>query len=137
MGPDKGFRARLFRALHAEALKRHIDHDGLRDIFGVKSLANVETEALQARLKAWSGHSVRRKTQLPRKGYGKSGELDMVGVEDLQTLANAFEIAGMDEIAQTNFIRRQLRGRAAVRTRADFHKVFSGVRAMNRRRAAK
>ena len=134
MGPNKGFRAKLFRALHAEALKRGMDHDALRDMFGVKSMSALDTEALQSRLKAWTGKSVRRSTPLPRRGYGKKkGPLEMVTEEDLRTLAEAFSRRGMDENAQWLFIRRQLGGRDAIRTRGDFHKVFSGIRAMNRR----
>lgn len=136
MGPDKALRNKVFRALHAEALKRKIDHDDLRDIFKVKSLSTVETPRLIDQLKAWTGKGVRRRTALPRKGYGQgdSPEVQMAGLEDLTTLRDAFAIAGMGGDAQRAFIARQLRGREEVRTRADFHKVFSGVRAMNRRK---
>ena len=134
MGPDKAIRARAFRALHAEAAKRKIDHDGLRDVFGVKSLADVATHELVSRLKDWTGKGLRRVTALPRKGYlQKKGPTELVSEEDLRTLAEAFGHRSMDENAQWLFIQRQLGGRDKIRTRADFHKVFSGVRAMNRR----
>jgi hypothetical protein len=134
MGRHKGLRAKLFRALHAEAIKRGMDHDSLRDTFCVKSMSTIPTERLQERLKAWTGKSVRRTSPLPRRGYGKSkGPLEMVTEEDLATLAEAFSRRGMDENAQWLFIQRQLSGRDKIRTRGDFHKVFSGVRAMNRR----
>ena len=134
MGPHKGFRAKLFRALHAEAIKRAMDHEALRDTFGVKSMSTIPTEQLQDRLKAWTGKSVRRTTPLPRRGYGKKkGPLEMVTGEDLNTLAEAFSRRGMDNDAQWLFIQRQLSGRDEIRTLGDFHKVFSGIRAMNRR----
>lgn len=135
MGPASAYRAKLFRALHAEGIKRGMDHDALRDTFGVKSMSTISTEQLQARLKDWTGKSVRRVTPLPRRGYGKKrGPLEMVTEEDLATLAEAFGRRGMDKISQQCFIFRQLGGKdSVVRTRGDFHKVFSGIRAMNRR----
>lgn len=135
MGPTNGYRGKLFKALHAEAVKRGMDHDALRDTFGVQSMSTISTEQLQARLKDWTGKGIRRVTPLPRRGYGKkAGPLEMVTAEDLATLAEAFERRGMDKIAQECFIFRQLGGRdSVIRTRGDFHKVFSGIRAMNRR----
>ncbi|HWE50493.1 MAG TPA: hypothetical protein VG273_11910 [Bryobacteraceae bacterium] len=145
MGPEKGHRAKLMRAIHAEAQKRGIDHDGLRDMFKVRSLSMVETNDLVGALKTWTGRGVRKSRpraaawparsaeQLPRKGYGKNGETELVGGDDLNTLAEAFARRGMGKESQANFIRRQLGGRDSIRTRADFHKVFSGIRAMNRR----
>jgi hypothetical protein len=58
----------------------------------------------------------------------------MVSGEDLELLGRAFANRGWSEDTQRNFIRRQLgRGREQIRTRADFHRVFSGVRAMSKR----
>ena len=56
------------------------------------------------------------------------------GSEDLDLLRRAFDQRELDEDGRAAFIRRQLHGRSEIRTRADFHKVFSGVRAMNRRK---
>jgi hypothetical protein len=134
LGPDKGFRGKVFKALHAEALKRGIDHDGLRDMFGVKSMSTIETHKLVDKLKSWTGKGIRRSSPLPRRGYAtKRGPAELVSAEDLNTLAEAFSRRGMDSNAQWLFIQRQLQGRDTIRTRADFHRVFSGIRAMNRR----
>lgn len=135
MGKEKAFRAKVFRALHAEALKRGIDHDGLREIFRTRSLSEVPTQTLVAQMRGW-GKGMRA-SALPRKGYGKkaeaAGEIEMVSGEDLVLLGDAFQRRGWTHEQQRNFIRRQLGGREIVKTRGEFHKVFSGVRAMNRR----
>jgi hypothetical protein len=137
LGKEQALRAKLFRALHAEGAKRGLDHDDLRGMFGVKSLSKVETHLLEQQLKAWTGKGLRRSMPLPRRGYAeRSGEVQMAGLDEFKTLANAFSIAGMDGEAQKKFIARQLRGRDAIRTVADFHRVFSGLRAMNRRASA-
>jgi hypothetical protein len=115
-------------------------------MFKVRSLSTVETNDLVGLLKQWTGRAVRKSRpsrksawparpaeQMPRRGYGKNGETELVGGDDLNTLAEAFAQRNMGKEAQANFIRRQLRGRDSIRTRADFHRVFSGVRAMNRR----
>jgi len=77
-------------------------------------------------LKGWTGKGLRRNAPLPRRGYGSSTFVELAGLEDFATLANAFAVAQMNGEAQKTFIRRQLRGRDTVRTVADFHKVFSG-----------
>ena len=120
--------------MHAEGLKRGLDHDGLRGCFPeCHSLSVVKTEDLARVLQGWTGRTVRRKTPLPRKGYGTKGEIELISGDDLNTLGEAFQRREMGVDAQRNFIRRQLGGRESIRTRADFHKVFSGIRAMNRR----
>lgn len=80
-----------------------------------------------------------RAQALPRKGYGTrtKGEIEMISGEDLTLLGDAFQRRGWTPDQQRNFIRRQLNGREVVRTRGEFHKVFSGVRAMNRRDESK
>ena len=87
-------------------------------------------------LRSWTGKTV-RKSPLPRKGYAArceaTGQIEMVSGEDLTLMADAFQRRGWTAEQQRNFIRRQLGGRETVRTRKDFHRVFSGVRAMNRR----
>jgi len=136
MNPAAGKRARLFRAVHAEAGRRKIDHDGLHDLcrhrFGVSSMADLTEEQLEAIYRAWTGHGIRTKP-LPKRGYARTNETEMVSPDDLETLARAFARRDWGEETQRNFIRRQLRGRDQIRTRRDFWKVFSGVRAMNRR----
>lgn len=132
---DKAIRTKLLRALHAEGKKRGLDHDDLRFVLRVSSLSDASIADMERVLKEWTGKSIRRRqTSLPRKGYLKTGELQIAGLEEFTTLQNAFAIAGMDGDAQRGFIRRQLRGREEVRTVADFHRVFSGLRAINRRK---
>ena len=112
-------------------------HEELRDALGARSMADLSTDDLQKFYRGWSNHNLRqpraRRSELPRRGYGKQGQLEMVSAEDLETLAAAFSRRGWGDDTRRNFIRRQLSGRQEIRTRADFHKVFSGVRAMNRR----
>jgi hypothetical protein len=139
MGADAGsVRARLFRAVHAEGLKRGMGHAELREVcrerYGVASMQQLDDEKLQELYRGWTGHGLRRRTAMPKKGSGRSvGLAEMVTGEDLQTLANAFAARGWGKETQREFIRRQLGGREQIRTRGDFWKVFSGVRAMNRR----
>ncbi len=136
MGREKAFRARLFRALHAEGAKRGFDHDGLRNLFGAHSLSDVTTEDLRKCLHGWGKKM--RLAPLPRRGYGSdTKQAELVSGEDLNLLGEAFQRRGWTHEQQRNFIRRQLKGRETVRTRADFHTVFSGVRAMNRREETK
>jgi len=127
-------RAKLLRAIHAEGRKRGMDHDALHDMFKTPSLSTVSIDELERTLKGWTGKGLRRNAPLPRRGYGSSTFVELAGLEDFATLANAFAVAQMNGEAQKTFIRRQLRGRDTVRTVADFHKVFSGLRAINRRR---
>lgn len=127
-------RARLFRALHAEGSKRGLDHDALRDLcrerFSVASMAELNEGQLREMYRAWTGHGLRRKSALPRRPSGAVAE--MVTGDDLNTLAEAFALRGWTHETQRAFIHRQL-GRDEIRTRRDFWRVFSGVRAMNRR----
>ena len=75
-----------------------------------------------------------RAAPLPRKGYGKdTNEVELVSAENITLLGDAFQQRGLTPEQQRNFIRRQLGGREVVRTNADFHRVFSGIRAINRR----
>jgi hypothetical protein len=131
-------RARLMRALHAEGSKRGLDHDGIRDIchlkFNVDSMGALNEGQLKTLFRDWTGRNfTRRKTALPKRGYAKSGELEMVSAEDLETLERAFSARQWGPETKRAFIRRQLDGREEIRTKADFHRVFSGARAMNRR----
>jgi hypothetical protein len=138
LGKDKARRAKIFRALHAEAAKRKMDHDALRDLIhertGVHSMADATTQQLYDLLHSWTGKGIKRTTPLPRKGCtAPEAPKQFVSGEDLDTLAEAFNRRGWAEETRRVFIRRQLRGRETIRTVADFHRVFSGVRAMNRR----
>jgi hypothetical protein len=91
---------------------------------------------LLALYKAWTGHTLRRKVPLPKRGCLKVRDEEMVSGDDLETLGRAFALRGWGKDTQAAFIRRQLGGRAQIRTKKDFWRVFSGVRAMNRRSAA-
>ena len=131
-------RVKLMRGLHAEAKKRGLDHDALRDVFKVKfSVASISV-ASDAQLgelyRDWTGKGIRG-AALPRRGYGRRGELDMVTAADLETLGRAYAERGWGPETQRAFIRRQLGGRDQIRTRRDFRRVFSGIRAMQRRTA--
>ncbi|MEN6601768.1 MAG: hypothetical protein ABFD86_05075 [Bryobacteraceae bacterium] len=136
MSPANAKRAKLFRAVHAEAARRKIDHDALHDIcrhrFGVSSMGDLSEGQLESIYRSWTGHGIRTRP-LPRRGYGRSAEAEMVSAEDLETLGRAFARRNWGDEAQRTFIRRQLHGRDQIRTKRDFWKVFSGVRAMNRR----
>ncbi len=134
-------RIRLLRAVHAEGKKRGLDHDGLRDVcrltFGVGSMKELGEEELKALYHDWTGRGLRRRTELPRRGKGEGSTTlaVMASGEDLETLAAAFAARGWGKETQRQFIRRQLSGREVIRRRGDFWRVFSGVRAMNRRDA--
>lgn len=135
-------RSKLFRAVHAEAAKRGLDHDGLRDVcreqFGVHSMGELTEQQLEGLYRNWTGHKLRRKrtTALPKRGYAQGRDIELVSGDDLETLGNAFAIRGWGKDTQRAFIRRQLGGREEIRTKRDFWRVFNGVRAMNRRDAA-
>ncbi len=134
-------RARLFRAVHAEGTKRGLDHDALREVcrgrFGVHSMGDLTEPQLEFLYRDWTGHGIRkRRGSLPKRGYARGNQIELVSGEDLELLGRAFAKSGWGKETQAAFIRRQLSGRADIRTRGDFWKVFSGVRAMQRRSAA-
>jgi len=115
-------------------LKRGFDHDGLRDLakerFGVKSMSELGVTELLDLYKGWTGKGFVRKGKLPPRG---EVETEMVSGRDLDTLELEFADRGWGKDTQQAFIRRQLRGRAEIRTQADFKRVFYGIRAMNKR----
>lgn len=127
------------RALHAEGAKRGYDHAGLHDLcwvkFGAGSMAALDLGQLKTFFADLVGRNFRRRraTPLPRKETARGADLEMVGAEDLETLGNAFALRQWGPETRAEFIRRQLGGREQIRTRGDFWRVFSGVRAMNRR----
>ncbi len=132
-------RAKLMQALHAEAAQRGMDHDALRDVarmkFGVTSMGLLKFGQLKTLFRDMTGKLfvTHKAPDLPRRGYGKQGELEIVSGEELELLERAFAKRGWGPETKAQFVRRQLNGRDQIRTRADFHRVFSGVRAMNRR----
>jgi hypothetical protein len=131
-------RARLMRAVHAEGLSRGLDHEALRDVcrekFQVASMGDLSDSQLRRLYRDWTGRTLGRSAPLPPKGYAKKqGELEIVSGEDLELLERAFAKRAWGPETKREFVRRQLGGREQIRTRADFHRVFSGVRAMNRR----
>lgn len=135
-----GARARYFRGLHAEAEKRGLDHDGLRQVcrerFGVESMAELGEEQLGDLYRAWTGKGLRRRTGLPRESARAGVDAQMVSGEDLRTLGSVFAALEWGKETQRNFVARQLGGRVEIRTTRDFFRVFHGARAMARRRQA-
>jgi hypothetical protein len=137
-GLKSALRGRLFKAIHAEAAKRKIDHDGLHDLFvsrcKVRSMSEVSDGELARLYKEWTGKGIRRRATLPKRGEAKSADsLQMITAEELGVLDQEFSKRGMGHEGRANFIRRQLRGRDVIRTRRDYARVFAGIRAMNRR----
>lgn len=138
-GLNSGRRSRLFRAVHAEAAKRGMDHDQLRDLcrasYLIHSMADMSDADLLALYKGWTGKTLRTKrAALPKKGEAAASNQDqMISGAELEALEAEFAKRGMGREAKSNFIRRQIGGRDTIRTRRDFARVFHGVRAMNRR----
>lgn len=132
-----GLRARAFRAVHAEALKRGLDHDALREVcrerFGIRSMGQLDEGQLIDLYKAWTGKGLRRLRPLPKRGRQPGDESQLVSPGDLETLALEFAQRGWGPETQQSFVRRQLSGRHQIRTHADFKRVFQGIRAINRR----
>jgi hypothetical protein len=134
-GPQVGYRGRLFQAVHAEASKRKMDHDALRDMckanFGVHSMADVTDAQLLGIYRQWTGKTLKYRGRLPRRE--ETPDAEMVSGADLADLDQEFAKRAISGDGRANFIRRQLRGRDIIRTRRDFVRVMSGIRAMNRR----
>ena len=141
-GKESGYRNRLFRALHAEAPKRRIDHDGLHTIvcerFRLHSMAEASDAQLEAVYREWTGKTLKRRAALPRAGETRSSAAaaQIVSAAEVEDLAAEFSRAGMGQEARKNFVRRQLGGRSEVRTRGDWGRVIGGLRAMRKRREA-
>lgn len=137
MGKRSGFRTRVFRALHAEARKRGVDHDGLHEIallrHGVRSMSDMTDEQLLGLYRAWTGKTLRRRAELPRRGKDPVADLRMVSGEEMIALDQEFAKRGWGPETKQNFVRRQLKGRESIRSYRDWKRVFNGVRAMNRR----
>ena len=135
-GLQSGFRGRIFKAVHAEALKRKIDHDGLHNLcverFKVHSMSDVTDGQLLSIYREWTGKTLRNRAKLPSRAW-KSEGIQMISGEELITLAQEFAKRGLGAEGQRNFIRRQLDGRDQIRTRKEFARVLGGIRAMNKR----
>ena len=137
-GLQSGYRARLMRAVHAEALKRHMDHDALHDMictrYQLHSMGQATEPQLLALYREWTGKKLKVLHKKLRAGEKGSGE--MVSGADLMALDQQFAVLGLAGGDRAAFIRRQLRGRDVIRTRGDWGKVMGGLRAMGRRAAA-
>ena len=129
------------RAIHAEAQKRGIDHDGLRDIcrirHDVQSVSDMSDAHLMGLYRSWTGKSLKRRAELPRRGADPVADLRMVSGSELEDLAREFAMRGWGPDTQRNFVRRQLKGRETIRTHRDWKRVIVGVRAITRREEAK
>jgi hypothetical protein len=137
-GPVSAYRGRLFKAVHAEAQKRKMDHDALRDMcranYKVHSMSDMTDAQLLGVYRQWTGKTLVNRGKLPRKEEtGQEACLTIVSGEDLVMLDQEFAKRGISGDGRANFIRRQLRGRDIIRTRKDYVRVMGGVRAMNRR----
>ena len=134
-----GYRARLFRALHAEARKRGLDHDALHDLctshMPVHSMGNLSDAQLAGLYRQWTGKSLRTRAPLPRRGEAakQASAAQIISPDELADLDAQFARRNLSGPERANFIRRQLRGRDQLRTRADWIRVIAPLRAMNRR----
>jgi hypothetical protein len=126
------------RAVHAEAKKRGMDHDALHDLalnhWGARSLADASDTQLYALYRDWTRKGLKRRAAPFAPGQ-HDDERQFVSGEDLIEMAEEFAQRGWGETTRSNFIRRQLKGRSKISTRADLRKVLFAVRAMNRRDA--
>jgi len=132
-------RAPLMRALHAEGARRGLDHADLRARAGVASLSEMDVQALARLYLDVTGteflfHATKaQRVTLPPRGCARRGSTVMASAEELELLERAMAVRGWGTDTKKVFVRRQLRGREVIRTRADFQRVFRGVQAMNRR----
>ena len=105
MGAKSGYRNRLFRAIHAEAKKRKMDHDAIHDMcltrFGV-GMAKLTDMQLMEIYSGWTGHGLRRPAPLPKRGEVGATVLQMATPEDLEMMAAEFAKRGLDEQGRRN-----------------------------------
>lgn len=138
-GRQSAFRGRLFKGVHAEAAKRGLDHDGLRDLchrsYGVRSMSEISDSDLMSLYKSFTGKGLRRRARLPQRGEAAAnpGVETIITGEELLELDREFAKRSMGEDSRRNFVRRQLRGRDRIVSRRDYSRVLGGLRAMNRR----
>lgn len=138
MGPKSGLRNRLFRAVHAEAKTRHLDHDALHDMcrekFGAASMSSLTEGQLLTIYRELTGHGLKRRVPLPARGeVSAAAPAVMATAADLELFESECARRSLGKEGQRNLIRRQLRGRTVLRTRRDVVRVTAAVRAMNRR----
>jgi hypothetical protein len=138
MGPGKAFRAKLFRALHSEAVKRKMDHDALHDFcaqeMGVKSMSDLTEHQMAALYRQWTGKTIKRRATLPKVGEAADGGPEqLISGDEIMALDAEFAKRDLRDKGRAAFVRRQLRGRDEIRTRRDYAKVMGGLRAMNRK----
>ena len=137
-GLKSGFRQRIFRAVHAEAIKRKLDHDGLHDLcksrYSVHSMSELTDGQLLGIYHEWTGKTLKRRVKLPAAGSAEKQVVEqMVSGEDLILLDQEFAKRNWGQETRGKFIARQLRGRQVIRSYGDFARVLGGVRAMNKR----
>jgi len=116
---------KVIRALHAEGVKRGLDHDGLHDVcksrFGLDSMAELNLQQAKALFRDLTGADFARpRVTLPKRGYGRRGVLEMVTPAHMEVLGRAFSERGWGPETRRAFIARQLQGREEIRTVADF-----------------
>lgn len=135
-GPKSAYRARLFKAVHAEALKRKLDHDALHDMcvanYKVHSMGQLTDAQLLGIYRGWTGKTLRSRAKLGERNW-KDAPASMVSGEEITAIAGEFAKRGMGLEAQKNFVRRQLKGRDVIRTRHDYVRVLHPLKAMNAR----
>jgi uncharacterized membrane protein YgcG len=135
-GVKAGYRQRLFKAVHAEAVKRRMDHDALHDMcaasYGVHSMSELTDSQLLAIYRLWTGKTLKRRAALADPDW-KAQPDGLVSGEEINAIAQEFAKRGLGLDGQRNFVRRQLGGREAIRTRKDYIRVMHGLRAMNLR----
>ena len=151
MKQDAARRTALMRALHAEGLKRSLDHEALRDLaadgFGVVSLSQLNTGDLgrlfqqvagrdfHAKLRriSISSRSRRKAAGTEGRSYATSSVATLVDPSDCELLyALAYGDLGWTGATLRRFIARQLSGREQIRTMGDLNKVLWPVKRMVR-----
>ena len=115
MAPKAGFRNRLFRAVHAEARKRRMDHDAIHDMcrekFGAESMSKLTDGQLLTIYRDWTGHGLKTKAALPKRGEVGTKELAVMATAgDLEMLEAEFAKRGLGPDGKRSFIKRQLNG---------------------------
>lgn len=135
-GTKSGYRNRLFHALHAEAKKRHMDHDALHDMicksFSVHSMSQATDAQLLGIYRQWTGKTLKRRAHLGDPGWQEKPD-GLVSGEELIALDQAFALRGLGAEGRANFVRRQLKGRDQIKSRRDCIRVLHAIRAMNER----
>ncbi len=143
-------RAKLVRALHAEARKRgwgHADlHDEAAERFGAASISALSDEQIKDWFLAMTGRMFRAKhsgiaDKRRRQAAGTAGRktaaaktnvVHLASADDVELLYQVAYKIGWDKQRLKGFIRRQLKGRETIRTLADLNKVLWPLKRMAR-----